>query len=104
MIEKSRHPHNRLLLWRLCEVHGNFLYIMQKFAFKKYTQFLYVSTHNILDCYLLFYTSPNIIRIIKSTRMRCAGHVARTAEKRNAYRIMVGKPEGKTQLLLLFGL
>jgi hypothetical protein len=41
------------------------------------------------------YGSPSIIRIIKSRRMRCAGHVARMGEKRNAYRILVGKPEGK---------
>jgi hypothetical protein len=33
--------------------------------------------------------------MIKSMRMRCAGHVARMGEKRNAYRILVGKPEGK---------
>jgi hypothetical protein len=33
--------------------------------------------------------------MIKSMRMRCAGHVARMGEKRNAYRIFVGKPEGK---------
>jgi hypothetical protein len=36
-----------------------------------------------------------IIRIIKSRRMRWAGHVARMGEKRNAYRLLVGKPEGK---------
>jgi hypothetical protein len=41
------------------------------------------------------YPSPNIIRIIKSRRMRRAGHVARMGEKRNAYRLLVGKPEGK---------
>jgi hypothetical protein len=41
------------------------------------------------------YSSPSIIRIIKSRRMRCAGHVARIGEKRNAYRLLVGKPEGK---------
>jgi hypothetical protein len=35
------------------------------------------------------YTSPSIIRIIKSRRMRCAGHVARMGEKRNAYRLLV---------------
>jgi hypothetical protein len=41
------------------------------------------------------YSSPNIMTIIKSMRMRMAGHVARMGEKRNAYRILVGKPEGK---------
>jgi hypothetical protein len=39
------------------------------------------------------YSSPSIIRIIKSRRMRWAGHVARMGE-RNAYRLLVGKPEG----------
>jgi hypothetical protein len=41
------------------------------------------------------YSSPNIFRMIKSRRMRWAGHVARVGETRNAYRILVGKPEGK---------
>jgi hypothetical protein len=44
------------------------------------------------------YSSPSIIRIIKSRRMRWAGHVARMGEKKNAYRLMVGKPEGKRTL------
>jgi hypothetical protein len=44
------------------------------------------------------YSSPSIIRIIKSRRMRWAGHVARTGKKRNAYRLLVGKPEGKRPL------
>jgi hypothetical protein len=42
-----------------------------------------------------FYSSPSIIRIIKSRRMRWAGHVARMGEKGNTYRLLVGKPEGK---------
>jgi hypothetical protein len=42
------------------------------------------------------YSSPSIIRIIKSRMMRWAGHVARVGEKRNAYRILVGKPKGKS--------
>jgi hypothetical protein len=39
------------------------------------------------------YSSPSIIRIIKSRRMRWAGHVARMGEKRNMYKLLVGKPE-----------
>jgi hypothetical protein len=41
------------------------------------------------------YSSPSIIRIIKSRRKRWAGHVARMGQKRNVYRLLVGKPEGK---------
>jgi hypothetical protein len=44
------------------------------------------------------YSSPSIIRIIKSRRMRWAGHVARRGAKRNAYRLLAGKPEGKRPL------
>jgi hypothetical protein len=44
------------------------------------------------------YSSPSIIRIIKSRRMRWAGHIARMGEKRNAYSLFVGKPEGKGPL------
>jgi hypothetical protein len=44
------------------------------------------------------YSSPNIIRMIKSRRIRWAGHEARMGEKRNAYRILVGKSEGKRPL------
>jgi hypothetical protein len=44
------------------------------------------------------YSSPSIIRIIKSLRMRWAGHVARVGEKTNVYRLLVGKPEGKRPL------
>jgi hypothetical protein len=44
------------------------------------------------------YSSPSIIRIIKSRRMRWVGHVARVGEKRNVYRLLVGKPEGKRPL------
>jgi hypothetical protein len=41
------------------------------------------------------YSSPHIIRMIKSRRMRWAGYVARMVAGRNAYRILVGKSEGK---------
>jgi hypothetical protein len=44
------------------------------------------------------YTSPSIIRMIKSRRLRWAGYVAGLGEKRNTYRILVVKPEGKRPL------
>jgi hypothetical protein len=44
------------------------------------------------------YSSPSIIRIIKSRTMRWAGNVARMGEKRNAYRLLMGTPEGKRPL------
>ena len=44
------------------------------------------------------YTSPNIVRVIKSIRMRWAGHVARMGEEREVYRVLVGIPEGKRPL------
>jgi hypothetical protein len=44
------------------------------------------------------YSSPSIIRIIKLRRMRRVGHVAQMGEKRNVYRLLVGKPEGKRPL------
>jgi hypothetical protein len=44
------------------------------------------------------YSSPSIIRMVKSRRMSWAGHVARMRENRNAYRILVGMPEGKRPL------
>jgi hypothetical protein len=44
------------------------------------------------------YCPPDIIRMIKSRRMRMAGRVARMGRKRNVYRVLVGKPEGKRPL------
>jgi hypothetical protein len=44
------------------------------------------------------YSSPSLIRIIKSRRMRWAGHVTRMGEKRNAYRLLAGKPGGRRPL------
>ena len=44
------------------------------------------------------YTSLNIVRVIKSRRMRWAGHVARMGERRSAYRVLVGRSEGKRSL------
>ena len=44
------------------------------------------------------YTSPNIVRVIKSRRMRWVGHVARIGEESGVYRVLVGKPEGRRPL------
>jgi hypothetical protein len=46
----------------------------------------------------ILYSFPNIIRQIKSRRMRWAGHVARMGEERNVYMVLMGKPEGKRPL------
>jgi hypothetical protein len=44
------------------------------------------------------YSSPNNVRVIKSRRMRWAGHVARMEEGKGVYRVLVGRPEGKRPL------
>ena len=45
-----------------------------------------------------FYSSPNIVRVIKSRRMRWGGHVARMGKERGMYRVLAGKPEGNRSL------
>ena len=44
------------------------------------------------------YSLPNIVRVVKSRRMRWAGHVVRIVEGRGVHRVLVGKPEGKRPL------
>ena len=44
------------------------------------------------------YSSPNIVRVIKSRRMRWAGHVSRMGEERGVFRVLVRKPEGRRPL------
>jgi hypothetical protein len=44
------------------------------------------------------YSSPNIIRVIKSRRLGWAGHIARMGESRDAYKVLVGTPEGRNHL------
>jgi hypothetical protein len=44
------------------------------------------------------YSLPNTVRVVKSRRMRWAGHVARMGEGRGVHRVLVGKPEGKRPL------
>jgi len=45
-----------------------------------------------------FFSPPNIVRVIKSRKMTWAGHVARMDEERGVYRVLVGKPEGRSPL------
>jgi hypothetical protein len=54
----------------------------------------------ISKCYKNFdlYSLPNIVRVVKSRRMRWAGHVTRMGEERGVHRVLVGKPEGKRPL------
>jgi hypothetical protein len=54
-------------------------------------KFRNVELHNL-------YSSPNIVRVIKSRRLRWAGHVAGMGEGRGVHRVLVGKPEGKRPL------
>ena len=44
------------------------------------------------------YSAPNIVRLIKLRRMRCAGHVVLMGEEREVYRVLVGKPAGRRPL------
>jgi hypothetical protein len=44
------------------------------------------------------YSSPNIVRVIKSSRMRWAGYLTRMGEEKGVYRFLVGKPEGRRSL------
>ena len=50
-----------------------------------------INNENIID----LYSSPNIVRMIKSRRMRWVGHVARVGEERVVYRVLVAKTEGR---------
>jgi hypothetical protein len=52
------------------------------------------------ELYALYF-SPNIVRVIKSRRLRWAGHVARMGERSGAYRALVGKPEKRRPLVRL---
>jgi hypothetical protein len=50
------------------------------------------------DEFRSLYSSPYIVRVIKSRRMRWAGHVVRMGEGRGVYRVLVGRPEGERPL------
>jgi hypothetical protein len=63
------------------------------------TMFLDVTFRSINRYVLIsIFTKTNIVRVVKSRRMRWAGHVARMGEDRGVHRVLVGKPEGKRPL------
>jgi hypothetical protein len=63
---------------------------------RKFHNYQSISVYNIDVCSLYF--SPNIIRMIKSRRMRWVGYVAHMGEGRGVYRVLGGRPEGKRPL------
>ena len=58
----------------------------------------HVNTKHLCMCVHDLYSSPNILRVIKSRRMRWAGHVARMGGGEGVYRVLLGKPEGRRPL------
>jgi hypothetical protein len=70
--------------------------VLRMFGSKREEDGLWRKLHN--DELHSMYSSLNIVRVIKSRRMRWAGHVACTGEGRGVYRVLVGKPEGKRPL------
>jgi hypothetical protein len=66
------------------------------FGFKMKKDVSWRKLHN--DELHSLYSSPNIVRVIKTRRMRWAGHVARMEEGRGVYRLLVGRPKGKRPL------
>jgi hypothetical protein len=71
---------------------------MKRVSTRRYFYALYTLLPVVLYACEAWYSSPSIIRIIKSRRMRLAWHVARMGEKTNAYRLLVGNPEGRRPL------
>jgi hypothetical protein len=87
---------------RLCLIfHNKFIFYGEELLAPSPTSELEDDPLSFVRCCLLniFAATPiTIIRIIKSRRMRWAGHVAQIGEKRNAYRLLVGYPDGKRPL------
>ena len=59
---------------------------------------VFYGTSSFVTVYARAYSSPNIVRVIKSRRMRWAGHVAHMGEERGVYRVLVGKQVGRRPL------
>jgi hypothetical protein len=73
--------------------------LMRIFGSKREGEGSWRKLHN--DEFHNLYSSPNIVRVIKSGRMRGAGHVACMGEGRSVYRILIGRPGGKNLVVRL---
>jgi hypothetical protein len=71
---------------------------MHYFSYKENIMCAYINLLRYNEQLNDLYSSPIILRVIKSRRMRWAGHVAHMGEERGVYRVLVGKPEGKRPL------
>ena len=93
--------HGQCILVRKTSEHAQCLYSPLLFKWKYGASFSSPVTyllHGAESFLRSLYSSPNIVREIKSRRMRWAGHVARMGEERGVYRVLVGKPEGRRPL------
>jgi hypothetical protein len=83
------------------KIHSVTVIVYLRASINLYPSFSYFLTMQVRlhkkELYAL-YSSPNIIRVIKSRRLRWAGHVARMGKRRGAYRALVGIPEGRRPL------
>jgi hypothetical protein len=87
-----RQPHDTEVSKKLPSVQAVLKNWIRLFKFAEKYYYSSCSQHNeeLND----LYSSPNIVRVIKSRRMRWAGYVAHMGEERGVYRVLVGKPEG----------
>ena len=69
----------------------------QKQTNKQISSYIYIYIYIYIYVHSLYH-SPNIVRVIKSRRLRWAGHVARMEEGRSAFKVLTGKPTGKRPL------
>ena len=85
------------LLFYFCVIAGKWRILRRIFGPKRDENREWRRLHNKKELHSL-YRSPNIVRVIKSRRLRCAGHVARMEEARSAFKILTGKPTDKRPL------
>jgi len=88
------------IMWQKYLCKANSMFILNSFEHVCHTYVYIISAQRKLHNEELsdLYSLPNIVHVVKSRRMRWAGHVARMGEERGVHRVLVGKPEGKRPL------